>query len=71
MKKKLVSLKEAVELLNKSFGNDPGVSGKNVISLGCLYNALYKKRLTKHGARHFRQVDVDELLAVFGPKKAS
>lgn len=71
MKKKLVTLKEAVEILNDAFQNDPNKTGRSVISIGGLYNALYKGKLTKYGSRHFRQVDVDELLAVYGPQKSA
>lgn len=68
---KKVTLKEAVQILNEAFHNDPEKSGRDVITIGGLYNALYKKKLSKYGSRHFRQVDVDELLAVFGPKKTA
>lgn len=72
MKKvKVVSLKEAIQILNDAYQNDPEKSGRNAIAMQTIYNALSNGRLTRHGSRHFRQVDVNELLNVFGPRKAS
>ncbi len=68
-KKKLVSLKEAIDVLNDAFQNNPEKSGRDAISKGTLYNAISSKRLTAHGSSHFRQVEVEELLREFGPKK--
>ncbi|CAB4152723.1 hypothetical protein UFOVP610_25 [uncultured Caudovirales phage] len=66
---KFVTLREAIQILNEAFGNDPSKSGRNVIAIGSLYNALYHKKLKKYGKPKFRQVDVNELLEVFGPQK--
>jgi len=66
---KLVSLDEAIKVVNEAFQNDPAESGRSVLSKGTLYNAFNKKRLTRHGTFHFAQVDVEELLREFGPKR--
>lgn len=70
-KKKLVSLKEAIQILNNEFGNDPEKSGRNVVAIGTLYNAISNRRLKAYGSRHFRQVDVQELLHEFGPTESA
>jgi hypothetical protein len=70
-KKKLVTLVEAVQIVNEAFQNDPEKSGRSAISKQTIYNALHSGRLTKYGSRHFRQVDVEELLNNFGPKKSA
>ncbi len=70
-KKKFVSINEAVEILNEKFGNDPKRSGRNVVAKGTIYNAISSKRLKAYGAKHFRQVDVEELLLEFGPQQSA
>ena len=70
-KVKIVSLVEAVDLLNKAYDNDPAKSGRDVISKKTLYNAISARKLKRHGRYSFAQVEVDQLLQVFGPKKAS
>lgn len=70
-KKKLLSLVEAIDFLNEVHQVDPTKAGRNVISIGTLYNAINKKRLTRHGPFHFAQVDADELLREFGPKRGA
>ena len=68
-KKKLVTLVEAVEIIDKAFDNDPEKSKReHVITKRTIYNALSSKKLTPYGTRHYRQVDVEELLNLFGPK---
>ena len=68
--KKLVSLKEAVQLLNEVYSNDPQKSGRDIISLKTLYNKIHLGKLKRHGPRHFCQVDADEILDMFGPRSA-
>lgn len=70
-KPKVVSLKEAIEVVNEAFQNDPAKSGRNVINIGSLYQALHHGKLKRYGSKSFRQVEVEELLSVFGPDKAS
>lgn len=70
-KTKLVSLVEAVKLINEAYQNNPEVSGRDVISIKTIYNALSSGRLTRYGSFHFRQVDADELLKEFGPDKTA
>lgn len=70
MAKKLVTLKEAIELLNDAHGIDPVKLGRNVFSERTLYNAVHNKRIKRYGPRHIVQFDSDEILRVFGPKKA-
>ena len=69
--KKLVTLLQAIDLINEEFGNDPGASGRNVIAIGTLYNAISSKRLKAYGTRHFRQVDAEEVLLEFGPNQSA
>ncbi len=71
MKKKLVSLKEAVVLVNEAFGNNPEKSGRDVVSIKTIYNALCAKKIKRYGSTHFRQVDVSEILNLFGPKQSA
>jgi uncharacterized protein YfbU (UPF0304 family) len=66
---KKVFLKEAIKLLNQAFGNDPEKSGRDIIAIKTLYNAISSKRLKAYGPRHMRQVDVEELMLEFGPKE--
>lgn len=70
-KKELVTLKEAVELLNQAHQNDKTKTGKDVFGEGSIYNAVSKKRLRRHGPRHMLQLEKEQLLDVFGPKKVS
>ena len=65
-----VTLKEAIDILNKAHGNDPEVSGRAVYSLKSLYNAISAKKLKRYGPFHMAKVDTKELLQLFGPKKA-
>lgn len=70
-KQNLVSLKEAVKMLNEAHCNNPEVTKRNVLSVRALYNLLSAKKIGKYGPRHMRQVDMDELLAKYGPKKSA
>ena len=65
-----ISLVEAVDMLNEAFGNDPKKSGRNVVSKKTLYNKICKKEIKAYGSKHFRQVDKDEILRVWGPQTA-
>lgn len=69
--KKLVTLDQAVDLLNKAHQIDPEVCGRDAYSKQTLYNAIYKKKLARFGPKHILQIDVDELLLKYGPKKVS
>lgn len=68
--KKLVTLKEAIELVNQAHNIDPEKDGKTALSAQTIYNAINTKKMKRYGPRHILQVNVDELLKVFGPKKA-
>ena len=70
-KKKFATIEEAVRILDEAFENNPEESGRPRIAKKTIYNAMSAGRLDKHGTRGFRQVSVDQLLNVFGPKKAS
>jgi hypothetical protein len=70
-KQKLVSLVEAIVLLNEAYQNNPEKSGRDVVSKKTIYNALSSGRLKRYGSFHFRQVDVDELLKEFGPDRTA
>lgn len=69
--KKLVTLKDAIDVVNQAHGIDPEKVGRAAISMQTIYNAISAKKLKRYGPRRIAQVDVDELLRVFGPKKAS
>lgn len=69
MDRKLVSLKEAIRVLNEAHCHDPEIEGKDIYAIGTLYNAISQKKLKGYGPRHARKVDVDELLLEFGPKE--
>lgn len=64
--KELIGLKEAVHVLNSHFQNDPAKSGRNVYSLGTLYNKISSGELKRHGPRHMVLVDKEELLQALG-----
>jgi hypothetical protein len=70
-KKELLTLKQAVEFLNEVHQNDKTKTGKDVYGEGTLYNAVSSKKLRRHGPRHMLQLEKDQLLDVFGPKKVS
>lgn len=71
MAKKLISLKEAIIVLNDAHDINPENAGRDAYSTRSIYNAIHKKRIKRYGPRHFVQVDKEELLRLFGPKKAS
>lgn len=71
MAKRLVSINEAVIVLNNAWGNDPNVSGRNIAAKKTIYNAISLKRLKRHGNKKFAMVSIDELLAIWGPKRAA
>lgn len=69
--RKLVTLKEAIQIINESFGYDPAKNdNKDLISIKTIYNALAAKKIKKYGKHSYRQVDVAEILMLFGPQKA-
>lgn len=70
-KKELITLKDALDVLNEAHGIDPEEFGRSVYSKQTLYNAFHTKRLTRYGPHHIAKVDKEELLRVLGPKKAS
>ena len=70
-KAELLSLKEAVKFLNEIHQNDPLKSGRDVFSIGHIYNCIHQKRLQRFGPRHHAQVEKNELVKVLGPKKAT
>ena len=70
-KQKLVTLDVAVKILNEEHQNDPAETGRTVISKKTLYNAICSKKLKRYGPFHMAQVDVEELLKIYGPKQAS
>lgn len=69
--KKLVTLKEVIELLNDAHDIDPKKLGRNAYSEKTIYNAVHSKRVKRYGPRHIAQFDAEEIMRVFGPKKAS
>jgi hypothetical protein len=69
--KKKVGLKDAIQLINSAFNNDPRVTGRDVISIGTLYNAIHSGKIKAYGPRHFRQVDIDEVLSIYNPKRSA
>ncbi len=71
MKSKLITLKQAVELLNQAYGIDPAIDGRPAYAIGTLYNAIAQKKLKRYGPTHLAQVDSEELLRVYGPKKGA
>lgn len=68
--KKLVSIKDGIKILNEAYGLDREEIGRDVYSPQTIYNAIYKRVLKRYGPKHFVMLDVDELLSVFGPKRA-
>lgn len=68
---KLVSLKEAVILLNDAYGNDKEKSGRDVVSIKTMYNKINLGQIVRYGPKHFCMVDVNEILSLFGPKKSA
>ena len=71
MAKNLVTLKEAIQILNEVHQIDPKKLGRNAFATQTIYNAIAKKKLKRYGPYHILQVDVEELLRVFGPKKVA
>jgi hypothetical protein len=69
--KKLITLKQAVNLLNEAHGVDPYTDGRNAFNIGSLYNAISKKKLKRFGPRHLAQVDQDDVLRIFGPQRSA
>lgn len=69
-KKELITLKQAIGILNEAHGIDPEIEGRSVYSLQTLYNAISTKKLNRYGPTHMAKVDKEELLKVFGPKRA-
>lgn len=70
-KKKKLTINEALEFLNEAHGVDPAALGRNAYSKQAIYNAVHTKKLNRFGPRHILQLDADELLKVFGPKKVA
>lgn len=68
---KKITLNEAIELIDKSWKIDLDKLGKkHVYSKGSIYNAIHEKKLSRSGPPHIVMVDADEVLKLFGPKKA-
>lgn len=65
----LVTLKEAVEVLNKAHDIDPEKEGRNAYSIKTIYNAIHARKLRRYGLPHIAKVDSDELLKLLGPKQ--
>ena len=70
-KQKLVSLDEAVQIINEAWGNDPKKSGRDFISKKTIYNAIYDEKIKREGRAKFAMVFVDEILSLWGPKKSA
>ena len=67
----LITLKEAIRVLNDAHFIDPIKEGRDAFSEKSIYNAVHGKKLKRYGPRHILQLDKAELLRLFGPKKAS
>lgn len=59
--KTLISLDEAIELINKYFDRHD----ENIYEKASLYNLIYKKQLKRYGPRHKVLLDKDEVIARF------
>lgn len=60
--RKLITLDEAIDLINKHYGYDPEKHGKGVYTKKTIYNMVHKGKLGRHGPRHMLQLDEDEVI---------
>lgn len=70
-KSTIVSLREALFELNRAWKNDPTKTGRSIIAQKTIYNAISAKKIRRHGPKHFVQVELEQILDLYGPKKAS
>lgn len=66
----LLTLDEAIKILNKVYHWDESARGKPIYSKQTIYNAIYKGKLTRHGPKHRLLIDKSELLERFGKNVA-
>ena len=59
---KLITLDEAVKLINEKHQNNPQISGRDVYSKRTLYNKIFQKQLKRYGPKHMAQLDEAEVL---------
>lgn len=65
---KLLTLKEAIELLNRVYQIDPAKHGRDVFAKGTIYNMISRGELKRYGPRHILQLDESEVLAKLGQR---
>jgi hypothetical protein len=63
-RKKLLTLQQAVELINSQYK----VDGFEAIKLKTLYNKIWEKKLINYGTRRKALVSSDEILSLYGSK---
>lgn len=60
--RKLITIDEAIELLNERHQFDAKKHGRDIYSKKTIYNKIHKGELKRYGPRHLAQLDEAEVI---------